>query len=71
MGMNGYLTKPFHEVELYTIISKYLKVRDTSEKEGSAAICTQSKLAEIEDIYGGNKSYVKEMAEIFLIPGFN
>ena len=65
LGMNGYITKPFQEVELYTVISRYLhrpnEVESTSSK-GRA----QSKLAEIENIYGGNKPYVKELAEIFL-----
>ena len=65
MGMNGYITKPFQDLELYTVISKYLGRKETGKSVISTSQ-TRSKLAEIEDIYGGNKPYVKELAEIFL-----
>lgn len=68
LGMNGYIIKPFQERELYNVISKYLppssdsKLLPASEQHENSMI----NLSDIEQAHGGDKTYVKELAEIFL-----
>ena len=68
LGMNGYVTKPFQEQELYEVISKYLPLKKGTTPPSSTAQngAPMTRLAEIEKEYGGDKAYVRELAEIFL-----
>jgi len=74
-GMNGRLTKPFKEEDLHKILSDYLKVGDiTNESQPLAKAAENGKrrfnqvidFSEVEKISGGNKIFVKELAETFL-----
>ena len=71
-GMNGCITKPFTEEQLYKVVSGFLKV---SKPEGAPAVASVKvrppvsqviDFNEVEKISGGNKMFVKELAEIFV-----
>jgi hypothetical protein len=69
--MNGYVTKPFQETELYNAISRYLPIKQTDTDIPSSENKAHDRpsalnLREMEDAHGGDKAYVKELAEIFL-----
>ncbi len=72
-GMNDYISKPFKEIELYNIISKYLNeeiqlkktpIELTEEKENYSTI--KINLDELRELAKGDKIFMKEMIELFL-----
>jgi len=69
-GINGYITKPFQEAELYNAIMTYLPKMEpapiTSAEHKSAPSGGTPLLSVIELQYGGDRSHVIEMAETFL-----
>ena len=69
-GINGYITKPFQEAELYNAMMTYLpkmepapiiSVEDKIKPSGRTPL-----LSRIEQQYAGDRNHVVEMAETFL-----
>lgn len=71
-GMNDYLSKPFKEMELYDMLSKYLKPDDsmaTNEKEKSENPGAKNGVVDFNDVNDmarGNKAFIIEMIDLFL-----
>ena len=67
-GMNGYLTKPFKEEQLYNVLLNFLQNEPLAKNViSSAKSFTQViDFTEVEKISGGNKLFVKELADIFV-----
>ena len=66
--MNGYLTKPFKEEQLYTVLLNFLQ-NEPLEKYVTASTKSFTQVidfTEVEKISGGNKLFVKELADIFV-----
>jgi signal transduction histidine kinase/CheY-like chemotaxis protein/HPt (histidine-containing phosphotransfer) domain-containing protein len=67
LGMNGYITKPFREFELYAALARFLNLKSPlAIREKPITHDPLVNLAEIEKNYGGDRKYVKEMGEIFI-----
>ena len=64
-GMNDYLSKPYKELDLYTIIQSHLGNKATFEKsaEEPTTVINQEHLTELSR---GNKKFKKEIIEIFI-----
>lgn len=63
-GMNGYISKPFKEEELYQMMRKYLgKETDNTRKPVPAG---RLDLSELYKMSKGSKDFIREMAEIFV-----
>ena len=70
-GMDGYITKPFKEEELYAVLAKFLEIE---KREVTQPVADKAKngfahvidFTEVEKISGGNKVFVKELAEMFV-----
>ena len=67
-GMNGYLAKPFKESELYEVLAKFLETETAGNggEEASSGFLPVIDFSEVENIAGGNRLFVKEMAEAFV-----
>jgi signal transduction histidine kinase/CheY-like chemotaxis protein len=69
-GMNAYVTKPFREADLYNALTKYLDTKENNPDRQTISDeskdFSQSKLQEIENMYNGDRAYVREMAEMFV-----
>jgi CheY-like chemotaxis protein len=71
-GMDGYITKPFKEDDLYDVLAHFLPIPPKLEngfhevKKASPAVTQVIDFTEVEKISGGNKLFVKELAEIFV-----
>jgi len=67
-GMNGYLAKPFKESELYEVLTKFLETETAGNggEETSSGFLPVIDFSEVEKIAGGNRLFVKEMAEAFV-----
>ena len=67
-GMNGYLTKPFKEEQLYHVLLNFLHQEQNENHEAEKGILSARVIdfTEVEKISGGNKLFVKELADIFV-----
>jgi CheY-like chemotaxis protein len=71
-GMDGYLTKPFKEDDLYDVLARFLPVDKKDDADTPNVNLLKTELTqvidftEVEKISGGNKLLVKELAEIFI-----
>ena len=69
-GMNGYITKPFKEEELYAVLVNFLEIERadlaiSGARKASGDSSSVIDFTEVEKISGGNKLFVKELADIF------
>ncbi len=68
-GMNDYLSKPFHEIQLLEIVSKWLgkssklSLETTKTKEHQAPLYS---LTQIEDIARGSKEFIDKIIDLFI-----
>ncbi len=74
-GMNDYISKPFKEVELHSIVSKYLveiidpgatvngKVTDLSHSKGFKSTVD---LRALKEMSRGNNQFIREMIDLYL-----
>jgi CheY-like chemotaxis protein len=71
-GMNGFLTKPFKENDLYELIQKVMYEYNTGQQAEVEVAATKSistkqySLALIEDLMQGNKDLIKKIVETFI-----
>ena len=74
-GMNGYLTKPFNEVALYSILTRVLNI-DTKENEVNQTLMSTHEsanndhalynLSQLESMSGGDTSFIPMMVKLFI-----
>jgi PAS domain S-box-containing protein len=67
-GMDDYLSKPFEEIQLLEVVSRWLGKSinfETEHREGTSFKESLYDLSQIEDIARGNQDFVKKMITLF------
>jgi signal transduction histidine kinase/DNA-binding response OmpR family regulator len=67
-GMNDYISKPFRESDLHAIVARHLRVPGQPGETGreTTSSATLVDFRDLEEMSRGNKSFMKEMIDLFL-----
>jgi CheY-like chemotaxis protein/HPt (histidine-containing phosphotransfer) domain-containing protein len=66
IGMNGYVTKPFEEKDLFTTIAKLLHRSSSTSTNTSAPFNGSYDLSKLRALSRGDENFVNELVDIFL-----